>query len=257
MTKTQQQVALVTGAGAGIGRATAIALAADGFFVVVSDINLHAATSVAEQIKAEGGAGYALRQDVVDEAGWRDTVDQIIASHGGLHALINNAGVATICGIEDESLEGWRRTQSINADGVFLGCRAAISAMKHCGGVIVNVSSIEGIVGDPMLPAYNASKGSVRALTKSIALYCARQGFPIRVNSIHPGYVATPLVSNALAELDASAADEFTASVMAKIPMGRMAEPEEIASGIRFLVSEDSSYMTGAELIMDGGYTAA
>ena len=257
MTKKEQQVALVTGAGAGIGRATAIALAANGFCVVASDIDIDAATAVVDQIKAQGGVAHALRLDVVDEAAWRDTIDQIVETHGGLHALINNAGIATICGIEDESLEGWRRTQSINADAVFLGCRAAISAMKHCGGVIVNVSSIEGIVGDPMLPAYNASKGSVRALTKSVALYCARQDFPIRVNSIHPGYVATPLVSNALAELETSAADEFTASVMAKIPMGRMAEPEEIASGIRFLVSEESSYMTGAELIMDGGYTAA
>lgn len=257
MSQAKRKVVLVTGAGAGIGRATARRLASDGFCVVASDIDLAAVTTLADDIRADGGEAHAHQQNVADENEWRSTVNHIVQTFGALHGLVNNAGVATICSIEEETLSGWRRTQAINADGVFLGCREVIKAMKQHGGVIVNVSSIEGIVGDPMLPAYNASKGAVRALTKSVALYCAANNFSIRVNSIHPGYVTTPLVANALAALDGASAEAFTAGVMAKIPMGRMAEPEEIASGIRFLISDESSYMTGAELIMDGGYTAA
>lgn len=252
-----RKVMLITGAGAGIGRATARRLAADGLCVVLSDIDLEAVTQLAEEINAQGGEAHPLRQDVACETDWRNTIDHIKQTLGGLQGLVNNAGVASICGIEDETLAGWQRTQSINADAVFMGCREAVRAMKASGGVIVNVSSIEGIVGDPMLPAYNASKGSVRALTKSVALYCAARGYSIRVNSLHPGYVTTPLVSHALEALEADAAEAFTANVMAKIPLGRMADPEEIASGISFLISDDASYMTGAELIMDGGYTAA
>ena len=175
---------------------------------------------------------------------------------GRIDGVVNNAGIAVICGPEEETLEGWRRTQTINSDAVFMGCQAAIETMKARGGAIVNVSSIEGIVGDPMLPAYNASKGAVRALTKSLALYCADRDYGIRVNSIHPGYVETPLVSGALAKLSEEDAGAFATRVVASIPMGRMAQAEEIAQGIVFLLSDAASYMTGSELVMDGGYTA-
>ena len=205
----------------------------------------------------ESGAEAAfIPLDVRDEAQWRTAVDQVLAQFGPLDGLVNNAGIAAICGIEEETLEGWRRTQDINTDAVFLGCREAVRVMKGQGGSIVNVSSIEGIVGDPMLPAYNASKGAVRALTKSLALYCAENGTGIRVNSLHPGYVATPLVSGALDKLAAADAEAFANRVVASIPMGRMAEADEIAEGVVFLISESARYMTGSELIMDGGYTA-
>ena len=252
----EAKVALVTGAGVGIGEATCRGLAAAGALVVVSDIDQVAGNRVADDLNKGGYQAVFMRLDVCDEAQWREVVADIVARFGSLHILINNAGIANICGVEDETLAGWRKTNTINSDAVFLGTREAIRVMKESGGSIVNVSSIEGIVGDPMLPAYNASKGAVRAFTKSVALYCADKGYPIRVNSMHPGYVATPLVSGALSRLSDSDAEAFTQRVLASIPMGRMAEATEIAKGIVFLASDDASYMTGSELIMDGGYTA-
>ena len=250
------KVALVTGAGAGIGEASCRGLAAAGAIVVVTDIDDVAGSRVAEELNAEGHSATFMRLDVCDESQWRAVITEVIELHGQLQILINNAGIANICGIEDETLDGWRKTNTINSDAVFLGTREAIRVMKDSGGSIVNISSIEGIVGDPMLPAYNASKGAVRAFTKSVALYCADKNYPIRVNSVHPGYVVTPLVSGALARLSQSDAEAFAQRVVANIPMGRMAEPTEIAKGIVFLASDDASYMTGSELIMDGGYTA-
>jgi NAD(P)-dependent dehydrogenase (short-subunit alcohol dehydrogenase family) len=141
-------------------------------------------------------------------------------------------------------------------DGVFLGTREAIRAMKDGSGSIVNISSIEGLVGDPLVPAYNASKGGVRILTKSVALYCAQQGYRIRVNSVHPGYVATPLVANAIGALSPDQAAALHQDLLGRIPMGRLGEPREIANVVLFLASDESSYMTGSELVVDGGYTA-
>jgi NAD(P)-dependent dehydrogenase (short-subunit alcohol dehydrogenase family) len=252
----QGRVALVTGAGVGIGEATCRGLAAAGAVVVVSDIDEASGSRVANELNVAGHQAIFMRLDVCDEAQWQAVVAEIVARFGGLQILINNAGIANICGIEEETLDGWRKTNTINSDAVFLGTREAIKVMKESGGSIVNISSIEGIVGDPMLPAYNASKGAVRAFTKSVALYCADKSYPIRVNSVHPGYVATPLVSGALSRLSSSDAEAFAQRVVASIPMGRMAEAAEIAKGIVFLASDDASYMTGSELIMDGGYTA-
>lgn len=252
----QDKVALVTGAGVGIGEATCKALAAAGATVVVSDIDEAAGQRVAGEINSAGYQATFIALDVCNEDQWRTVINEVVERFGRLQILINNAGIANICGIEEETLEGWRKTNTINNDAVFLGTREAIRVMKNSGGSIVNISSIEGIVGDPMLPAYNASKGAVRAFTKSIALYCADRGYGIRVNSMHPGYVATPLVSGALARLSANDAEAFAQRVVASIPMGRMAEADEIAKGVVFLASDDASYMTGSELIMDGGYTA-
>jgi NAD(P)-dependent dehydrogenase (short-subunit alcohol dehydrogenase family) len=252
----QGKVALVTGGGVGIGEATCRSLAAAGAIVVVTDIDEASGSRVAEAINAEGNSAIFMRLDVCDEPQWQAVIAQVIERYGRLQILINNAGIANICGIEDETLAGWRKTNTINSDAVFIGTREAIRVMKETGGSIVNISSIEGIVGDPMLPAYNASKGAVRAFTKSVALYCADKNYGIRVNSVHPGYVTTPLVSGALARLAQSDAEAFAQRVVASIPMGRMAEPAEIAKGIVFLASDDASYMTGSELIVDGGYTA-
>jgi len=252
----QGKVALVTGGGVGIGEATCRSLAAAGAIVVVTDIDEASGSRVAEAINAEGKSAIFMRLDVCDEPQWQAVIAQVIERYGRLQILINNAGIANICGIEDETLAGWRKTNTINSDAVFIGTREAIRVMKETGGSIVNISSIEGIVGDPMLPAYNASKGAVRAFTKSVALYCADKNYGIRVNSVHPGYVTTPLVSGALARLAQIDAEAFAQRVVANIPMGRMAEPAEIAKGIVFLASDDASYMTGSELIMDGGYTA-
>jgi NAD(P)-dependent dehydrogenase (short-subunit alcohol dehydrogenase family) len=252
----QGKVIMVSGAANGIGAASCAALAAIGARVAVSDIDEIGGRALCEKLQASGADAEFFVLDVCDQDRWRSCLDEVVTRFGQLDGVVNNAGIAVICGPEDETLEGWRRTQSINSDAVFLGCQAAIRVMKFRGGAIVNVSSIEGIVGDPMLPAYNASKGAVRALTKSLALYCADREYGIRVNSVHPGYVETPLVSGALAKLSEADATAFTTRVVASIPIGRMAQAEEIAQGIVFLLSDAASYMTGSELVMDGGYTA-
>ncbi len=158
--------------------------------------------------------------------------------------------------VEQETLAGWRRTQAVNMEGVFLGTREAIRVMKKRGGSIINISSIEGIIGEPLTAAYNASKGGVRVFTKSAALHCAQQGYAIRVNSVHPGFIGTPLVANALGALPPDEAAALHQDLMTRIPLRRLGEPREIASGVLFLASDESSYMTGSELVIDGGYTA-
>ena len=205
---------------------------------------------------AEGLSIETAAQDVSDNEAWTTTVDGIVERHGRLDVLFNNAGGGHFAPIETATLEQWRYVNAVNLDSVFFGMQAAIRVMKVNGGAIVNNSSIAGLVGEPQLAAYSATKGGVRAMTKAAAVDCARRGYPIRINSIHPGYTNTKLVATALASLG-DQAEEFAAAAMAAIPMGRLAEPIEIARPVLFLASDDASYMTGAELVVDGGYVAA
>ena len=250
------KVVLITGGASGIGLASAEACAREGAVVVITDVNAEEGALQANRLAADGLNVEFLRQDASSEADWRRVVDDILGRHGRLDVLVNNAGIAVIASIEQETLEGWRRTQAVNMEGVFLGTREAIRAMKERGGSIINISSIEGIVGEPRVPAYNASKGGVRLLTKSVALYCAGQGYGIRVNSVHPGYVGTLLVANALGALPPDEAAALQTDLLGRIPLGRFGEPREIANVVLFLASDESSYMTGSELVVDGGYTA-
>jgi NAD(P)-dependent dehydrogenase (short-subunit alcohol dehydrogenase family) len=254
--RVQGKVVLITGAASGIGLASAEACAREGADVVITDVNASAGERQAQRLAAEGLKVEFRRQDVTSESDWRESVDHVLARHGRLDALVNNAGIAAITPIEQETLEGWRRTQAVNMEGVFLGTREAIRAMKGRGGSIVNLSSIEGIVGEPLLPAYNASKGGVRIFTKSAALHCAQAGHAIRVNSVHPGFVVTPLIADAIGSLPPDQARALHEDLLRRIPLGRAAEPREIAMAVLFLVSDESSYMTGTELVVDGGYTA-
>ena len=249
------RVALVTGGGAGLGAATARRFAEEGASVFVSDINIEAATSVAEDIVTGGGSAHAVKQDVTDEALWDTVITDITARYGGLHILVNNAGVAINGNVEEASLKDWRTTQAVNGEGVFLGTRAAIKVMKDCGGSIINISSIEGMVGEPNVPAYNYSKGGVRIFTKSAALHCAAQGYPVRVNSLHPGFILTAMVEDGIAAMPAGTQAEIQERLQREIPMGSMGEPIDIANGCLFLASDESRYMTGSELVIDGGYT--
>ncbi len=250
------KVVLITGGARGLGLAGAEACAGEGARVVITDLDEAEGRAQAGRLASVGALVEFLRHDASDEGEWRSVVDTVLARHGRLDVVVNNAGISRIATVEDETLEGWRRVQAINMEGVFLGTREAIRAMKGKGGSIINLSSIEGIIGEPLTAAYNASKGGVRIFTKSAALHCAQQGYGIRVNSIHPGFINTAIVSGALATLPPEQAEALMQDLLTRIPMGRVGEPHEIGNAIVFLASDESSYMTGSELVIDGGYTA-
>lgn len=250
MARLDNRVAIVTGAARGIGAAICEALAGEGAAVVATDIRDAEGEALAGRLRASGAQAIYLRQDVTDEAEWDSVCDRARAEFGALHILVNNAGIVLTGTIAELSFADWRRTMAVNLDAVFLGTRAGVRHIADTGGAIVNISSIEGIVGNEYVPAYNASKGGVRLLTKSAARYCASRGTGIRVNSVHPGYVGTALVEDALPDLPG----DFAERTLARIPMGRFGLTEEVARTVLFLASDDASYMSGAELVVDGGY---
>jgi NAD(P)-dependent dehydrogenase (short-subunit alcohol dehydrogenase family) len=247
---------LVTGAASGIGFSAAEQFAREGGIVTATDLNSEGLERAFQQLKDEGLAIETKVQDVTDQHIWTLTVEGIVERHGQLDVLFNNAGGGCLASIEETTLEQWRYVNALNLDSVFFGMQEAIKVMKHKGGTIVNNSSIAGLIGEPQLAAYCGTKGGVRAITKAAAVDCARRGYQIRINSIHPGYTYTNFIATALASLG-DRADEFAAAVIAAIPVGRLAKPIEIARPVLFLASEDASYMTGAELVVDGGFVAA
>ncbi|MDE7547021.1 SDR family oxidoreductase [Acetobacter fabarum] len=252
MTRVAGKVAIVTGAANGIGKATAILLAKEGARVVVADLQEEAGHSTVAEIKAAGGEALFVKLNVTQEADWQNAVNLAEQTFGKLDVAVNNAGIAYSGTVESTSLEDWQRVQSINLNGVFLGTKYAVEAMKKAGGgSIINLSSIEGLVGDPTLAAYNASKGGVRLFTKSAALHCAKSGYRIRVNSVHPGYIWTPMVQGLTKD-----GAEARQKLVDLHPLGHLGEPEDIAYGILYLASDESKFMTGSELVIDGGYTA-
>jgi 3(or 17)beta-hydroxysteroid dehydrogenase len=256
MGRVQGKVALVTGASLGIGRAAAELLCREGAKVVLTDVLDDEGQAVAASLVEVVGEAIFLHHDVADEAQWEQVIAATIDRFGRLDVLVNNAGVGWGGPPEEETLERWRKLMSVNLDGVFLGTKHAIRAMKANGrgGSIINISSIEGLVGDPNLGAYNASKGGVCLYTKSTALYCAKAGLGIRVNSIHPGYIWTPMVEHYLGSVGDVAAGRQVLDAMH--PIGHMGEPDDIAYGVVYLASDESKFVTGAELVIDGGYTA-
>jgi 3(or 17)beta-hydroxysteroid dehydrogenase len=246
------KTALISGGASGIGLATALRFAEHGARVVVADFDLKARELAAEMHPAIT----ATALDVTDDANWERVVSDVAARFDTLDILINSAGIARSFDIEQTTNEEWRRTMSVNVDGVFYGCRAAIRVMKARGGSIVNMSSVSGLVGGHNLAAYNASKGAVRLLTKSIALHCARKRYGIRCNSVHPTFVETPMLEAMLSERGEADRQRIRAALEAQVPLGRIAQPGEIADLLLYLASDESRFVTGSELVIDGGLTA-
>ena len=250
------KVAIVTGGGSGIGRACAQVLAGEGAIVVVTDVDDAAGNETASDITAAGGQASFLHHDVTDELQWQHVTETLQAEHGRLDVLVNNAGIAIGGSILDFTLEDWQRQQAINLDGVFLGINYSVPLMRNSGGgSVINMSSVAGLKGSANLSAYNATKGGVRLFTKGVARECAEKGWNVRVNSVHPGIINTPIwdkITPAALGSDENTIDVDAMSELA-VPVGRAGLPTDIANGVLFLASDESSYMTGAELVIDGG----
>lgn len=248
MERLRGRTALVTGAASGIGWAIAVRLAEEGAAVLATDIQDDAGEKVVAEIIAAGGRAVFVHHDVADENGWRAVVDRAQAEFGGLDVLVNNAGIGDLHPIEDTELGDYQRTISVDQTGVFLGMKTAADLLKASGhGSVINISSIFGISGGfGTSPAYHAAKGAVRTLTKNVALHWADS---VRVNSVHPGFIDTPI-------LDETKNTAFETTMIDLTPMGRLGRPEEIAAAVAFLACDDASFITGAELYVDGGYLA-
>ena len=248
--RLENKVALISGGARGMGAAHAKLFAEEGAKVVIGDILEEEGLRTEAEINEAGGECLFVRLDVTSEADWQQAVAAAVTRFGKLDILVNNAGVVSRGTLEDTTVEEWDRVMDVNAKGVFLGTKAAIPEMRRAGGgSIVNTSSISGNVGqDSLQPVYNASKGAVRIFTKSAAIQYAKDG--IRVNSVHPGAVDTPMAGARLAD------PELQKQADARNPLGRTAQPVEISYGVLYLVSDEASFVTGSELIIDGGYTA-
>lgn len=245
--------AIVTGTGSGIGSATAIRLAADGYGIVGFDIDLDGATNTADQIRDRGGDAEAYDVDVGDGAAVERAVEHVIHAHGPPAVLVNNAGTAVAATLVDTDVRDWDRTLAVNLSGAFHTCRVVLPAMIDVGrGTVVNVASVAGMVGIARRAAYCASKAGLIGLTRAIAVDHATDG--IRANAICPGTVATEWVDRMLA--DAPNRDELRRAMAHRQLDGRMGTPEEVAAGIAFLVSPDARFVNGSAFVMDGGLTA-
>lgn len=253
MARLAGKTALITGAGLGLGRAGAELMAREGAHVICTDIGADDLDETSRRIREAGGSAATHLLDVRSEEDWARVAAAVEAAHGGLDVLVNNAGIAPIGTIESCDMAQWRLCMAVNADGVFLGCKAAVRLMKGRGaGSIINLSSIDGIIGEADLAAYCASKGAVRTLTKAVAVHCAEQGYGIRCNSIHPGYIWTPQTENYLAGL--GRLEDERAKQLARHPIGRLGRPEDIAFMVLYLASDELTFVTGAEMVVDGGY---
>jgi NAD(P)-dependent dehydrogenase (short-subunit alcohol dehydrogenase family) len=255
-TRVAGKKALVTGAAQGLGAASARMLAREGAQLVLTDRNLEGVMEVAATINAECGTGSAsaLRHDVTREVDWLAAIDHARSTMGGLSVLVNNAGIVVMGSVEELSLDDWRRGMAVNVDSVFLGIKHALPLMRaSLPGSIINLSSIAGLIAAHNFANYNASKAAVWMLSKSVALHCARGGWDIRCNSIHPTFIRTPILDDLVGNRD-------TPTVMAKlarqVPLGRLGEPDDVAHAVVYLASDESRFMTGAELKLDGGISA-
>jgi len=240
MTRLTNKIILITGAAGGIGAAISKAIVREGGAVIASDL--------------AGVAGMDHALDVTSEADWQRVIGAIEKTHGRLDGLVNAAGIVVLGTVEQTELAVWRRVMAVNLDGTFLGCKHALALLKRFGGSIVNISSVSGLVGGHNLVAYNASKGGVRLLSKSVALHGARLEPKVRCNSVHPAFVEGPMADGMIAT---TSDPERTRTRMTRdVPLGRFGRPDEIAEMCVYLLSDESAFVTGAEFVIDGGLTA-
>jgi NAD(P)-dependent dehydrogenase (short-subunit alcohol dehydrogenase family) len=252
--RVEGKVALITGGASGLGESAALLMAQEGARIVIADINETKSRALVERI---GKAAYFVKLDVTQEEQWIVAIAETVRHFGALHVLVNSAGIGLTKTVEELTFEEWRKVHSIDLDSVFLGCKYGVGEIKKhtatLGGSIINISSIAGIIAGANMAAYNSAKAGVRLLSKSVALHCAKSGYNIRCNSVHPTFIDTPILDRHR--------KRFGAEVMAQkfgrqVPIGRLGRPNEVGYGILYLASDESSFTTGSELIIDGGISA-
>ena len=249
MGRVDGKVALVTGAAQGLGKADAETLAREGATVVLTDLNDEGGQAVADAIVAAGGKASYLHQDAASEADWQATIDHIRETHGRLDVLVNNAGMVIVETPEECTLDSFRKQNGVMNEGVFLGCKYAMPLLaEDGGGSIINMSSTASHLGYPVFFAYSAAKGAVRAMTKSIAVYCQTAGYDIRCNSIHPGAIDTPMIDMTSSVLGLENKEDLS-------PVG-LGEPQDVANVVLFLASDESRYVNGSEIVLDNAMSS-
>lgn len=253
--RVKGKMALVTGGASGLGRATALLLAREGARVAVTDINAEGAQKVADEInEIADGRGYAFVHDVTSEDQWQSVLSGAVTAMGGLNVLVNNAGIGGGTTVEETDFETWKKVHAVDVDSVFLGCKYALPHMRaHAPGSIVNISSIAGLIAGHNMAAYNSAKAGVWLLSKSVALHCAKRGYRIRCNSVHPTFIDTPILDGMAASMGR---DVLLEKLARQVPLGVVGEPNDIAYAVLYLASDESKFMTGAELKLDGGISA-
>ncbi len=251
--RVQGKKAFITGAGSGLGKATAHLLAKEGAVLALADINEETCRQTAKEIEQAGGKAIALALDVRLEDQWQSALAQGNDFMDGISILVNNAGIGGGGNVEETDFETWKLVMDVDADSVFLGCKYALPYMKpHAPGSIVNISSIAGLIAGHNMTAYNAAKAAVWLMSKSIALHCARQGYNIRCNSVHPTFIDTPILQN----MKARGGDKVYEKLSRQIPIGRIGEPNDVAYAVLYLASDESKFTTASELKVDGGISA-
>jgi NAD(P)-dependent dehydrogenase (short-subunit alcohol dehydrogenase family) len=260
MKRVDGKVALVTGGSSGIGRGCAETLAREGAVVILTDLQDDKGAAVVSGIEAEGGRASYIHHDVTDESEWQKVIAEIKARHGRLDILVNNAGIGISGSVFEMTLADFRKQNAVNLDGVFLGVKHAIPLMRETGGgSVINMSSVAGLKGSPTLAGYCATKGGVRLFTKAVAMECANAKDGVRVNSVHPGIIETPIWDTIIGTGEPGANDRpprgpvLDAMSENAVPLAVKGLPQDIANGVLWLASDDSRYVTGAELVIDGG----
>ena len=252
MGRVDGKIALVTGAASGIGLQASLRLAEEGARVLMTDINVENGKKEAEKL---GRNAEFLKLDITLEEDWISALRETVKRFQSLDILVNSAGMVLIADVEQISLEDWRRVHAVNLDGTFLGCKHGVRVMKEFGaGSIINLSSVSGLIGGFNLAAYNSSKGAVRMLSKSVALHCARSGYGIRCNSIHPTFIETPMLESMIQ--DAPDPEKARQTLIRQVPLRRIGTTDDVAKMIVYLASDESTFVTGTEMVIDGGVVA-